>query len=96
MTAQYTAWLFGLAVGGAMVSFGMELGMLSRPRLRTRCGACGRLVWRAASVRAAGTPSAFERPVPKNLGVGKQGQGRTAGIFRDLRAIGICASDLSH
>jgi len=46
MTAQYTAWLFGLAVAGAMVSFGMELGMLSRPRLRTRCGACGRLVWR--------------------------------------------------
>ena len=44
--AQYTAWLVALAAAGAMVSFGMELGMLSKPTLRTRCGACGRLVWR--------------------------------------------------
>jgi len=46
MMVQYTSWLIGLAVAGAMVSFGMELGMLSRPRLTTRCGACGRLVRR--------------------------------------------------
>ena len=57
MTAQYTAWLFGLAVGGAMVSFGMELGMLSRPRLRTRCGACGRLVWRMRHAGRLDDPS---------------------------------------
>jgi hypothetical protein len=46
MMAQYTGWLVALAAAGAMVSFGMELGMLSRPKLRTRCGACGRLVRR--------------------------------------------------
>jgi hypothetical protein len=46
MMDPYQAWLFGLAVAGAMVSFGMEVGMLARPQLRTRCGACGRLVWR--------------------------------------------------
>jgi hypothetical protein len=44
--AQYVAWLVALAVAAAMLSFGMELGMLSRPRPRSRCGACGRLVRR--------------------------------------------------
>lgn len=43
---QYTAWLAGLAAAGAMVSFGMNVGMLSRPELRTRYGARGRLFWR--------------------------------------------------
>jgi hypothetical protein len=46
MTAQLTVWFIGLAVAGAMVAFGMELGQLARPRLHTRCGACGRLVRR--------------------------------------------------
>jgi hypothetical protein len=46
MMAQYTAWLVGLAVAGVMVAFGMELGQLARPRLHTKCGACGRLVRR--------------------------------------------------
>jgi hypothetical protein len=46
MTAQYTAWFLGLAVAGAMVAFGRDLGQLSRPLLHTKCGACGRLVRR--------------------------------------------------
>ena len=46
MTAQYVSWLVALAVAAAMISFGRELGMLARPKLYTRCGACGRLVRR--------------------------------------------------
>jgi hypothetical protein len=44
MIAQSTAWLVGLAAGGAMVAFGMNLGQLARPRMHTKCGACGRQV----------------------------------------------------
>ena len=46
MTAQYTAWMVGLAASGVMVALGMELNQLSRPRLYHRCGACSRLVRR--------------------------------------------------
>jgi hypothetical protein len=49
MTAQYTAWFLGLAVAGAMVAFGRDLGQLSRPLLHTKCGACGRLVRRGTA-----------------------------------------------
>jgi hypothetical protein len=35
-----------LAFAGAMVAVGMQVGMLARPKLRSRCGACGRLVRR--------------------------------------------------
>jgi hypothetical protein len=46
MLAQYLAWVVALAVAGAMVSFGMGTGLLARPKLHTRCGACRRLVRR--------------------------------------------------
>jgi hypothetical protein len=46
MTAQYLSWVVALGVAGAMVSFGMGTGLLARPKLHTRCGACGRLVRR--------------------------------------------------
>ncbi len=39
-----SAWLVTLAIGAAMVSLGMNLGMLAKPSLWGRCGACGRRV----------------------------------------------------
>jgi hypothetical protein len=46
MIAQYSPLLLTLAVGGVMLALGRDLGVLSRPQLPSRCGACGRLVRR--------------------------------------------------
>jgi hypothetical protein len=37
------AWLVALGFGVAMLSLGMNVGLLSKPALWTRCGACRRL-----------------------------------------------------
>ena len=55
MSAQYTAWFVGLAVSGAMIGLGMELGQVARPRLYHRCGACSRLVRRGKVCRCSKT-----------------------------------------
>jgi hypothetical protein len=44
MVTQISAWFIGLASAGVMLSYGIQAGMLTRPRLPRRCGACGRLV----------------------------------------------------
>jgi hypothetical protein len=46
MTNTLGVWLLALGFGAAMLSLGMNLGMLAKPRLWTRCGACGRVVRR--------------------------------------------------
>ena len=46
MTAAYAFWLLALGIGGAMVSLGINVGMLAKPSLWHRCGACGRIVRR--------------------------------------------------
>jgi hypothetical protein len=42
MTAELPAWLVALAFGVSMLGLGMQLGLLAKPALRTRCAACGR------------------------------------------------------
>jgi hypothetical protein len=46
MTTAHASWLLALAFGGAMLSLGINLGMLAKPGLWHRCGACGRIVRR--------------------------------------------------
>ena len=43
MTGQLPAWLIALGYAGAMLAVGMQLGLLAKPTLTTRCAACGRL-----------------------------------------------------
>jgi hypothetical protein len=46
MTDPTALWLLSLGFAAAMLSLGMNLGMLAKPTLWTRCGACGRVVRR--------------------------------------------------
>ena len=46
MTAQLPLWLVALGVAAAMLSLGMNLGVLAKPDLTTRCAACRRIVRR--------------------------------------------------
>jgi hypothetical protein len=46
MTSAYAIWILSLGFAGAMLSLGINLGMLARPNLWGRCGACGRVVRR--------------------------------------------------
>jgi hypothetical protein len=57
MSSQAVVLLLLLALGfaAAMVSLGMNLGLLSKPRLTSRCGACGRLVRRGRLCECART-----------------------------------------
>ena len=56
MTAQFAPLVVTLAIGGVMLALGRELGMLSRPNLPSRCGACGRLVRRGRLCPCARDP----------------------------------------
>ena len=51
MTAQLPSWLLALGLAAAMLSLGMNLGVLARPDLTTRCGACRRIVRRGRVYR---------------------------------------------
>jgi hypothetical protein len=46
MTGHLSAWLVALTFAAVMLSLGMNLGMLAKPTILNRCGACGRLVRR--------------------------------------------------
>lgn len=46
MSGQYPSWLFALAAYATMICLGVRMRMLAVPELRTRCRACGKLVWR--------------------------------------------------
>jgi hypothetical protein len=46
-TGAYAIWLLALGFGAAMLSLGINLGMLAKPSLWTRCGACGRVTRRS-------------------------------------------------
>jgi hypothetical protein len=46
VSAQLPGWLLVLGLAAAMVSLGMNLGVLAKPDLTTRCGACRRIVRR--------------------------------------------------
>jgi hypothetical protein len=46
MTGMLASWLLAVGFGAAMLSLGMNVGLLSKPVLWSRCGACGRLVRR--------------------------------------------------
>jgi hypothetical protein len=43
MSGQVPGWLITLGVAVSMVMLGMQLGLLAKPALTTRCAACGRL-----------------------------------------------------
>jgi hypothetical protein len=43
MSGQVPGWLVTLGVAVSMVMLGMQLGLLAKPALTTRCAACGRL-----------------------------------------------------
>jgi hypothetical protein len=43
ISGQLSAWLIALGFAAAMLSLGMNLGVLAKPNLVSRCGACGRL-----------------------------------------------------
>ena len=43
MNGQLPAWLVALAFAVSMLGLGMQLGLLAKPALRTRCAACGRM-----------------------------------------------------
>lgn len=53
MTTALTAWLLALGLGAAMVSLGMNLGLLAKPTLTSRCGACRRIVRRGRTCPCA-------------------------------------------
>ena len=46
MIAELPSWLVALAFAVAMLGLGMQLGLLAKPAVRTRCAACGRLIRR--------------------------------------------------
>lgn len=46
MMAQVPGWLVALGLAAAMLSLGMNIGLLAKPDLTTRCGACRRIVRR--------------------------------------------------
>jgi hypothetical protein len=43
MSGQVPGWLLALGVAVSMLALGMQLGLLAKPTLTTRCAACGRL-----------------------------------------------------
>jgi hypothetical protein len=50
LTAQFlVSWLLALGLACTMVSLGVGMRLLEKPRLMTRCVACGRLVRRGRS-----------------------------------------------
>jgi hypothetical protein len=49
MTGQAGSWAIALAASGALIVLGVRLRMLTVPELKTRCAACGRLIWRGRS-----------------------------------------------
>lgn len=53
MSADYPAWLVGLAASASMVVLGVRMRMLAVPELKTRCPACRRLVWRGRTCACA-------------------------------------------
>jgi hypothetical protein len=46
VTGQYPSWLVSLAASATMICLGVRLRLLMVPELKTRCPACGKLVWR--------------------------------------------------
>jgi hypothetical protein len=46
MTSELPAWLVALGFAVSMLALGMQLGLLSKPALTTRCAACGRILRR--------------------------------------------------
>ena len=53
MSGQIPTWLVTLGFAGAMLVLGMNLGLLAKPALTSRCAACGRLVRRGRVCRCA-------------------------------------------
>jgi hypothetical protein len=51
MNGLLFAWLLMLGFAAAMLSLGMNLGMLAKPIVWSRCGACGRAVRRGKVCR---------------------------------------------
>ena len=46
MSAEIPAWLVALGFAVAMLVLGMNMGVLAKPALTSRCAACRRLVRR--------------------------------------------------
>jgi hypothetical protein len=53
VSAQYPSWLVGLASSAALIVLGVRMRMLTVPELKTRCAACGRLIWRGRTCSCA-------------------------------------------
>jgi hypothetical protein len=53
MSGQYPSWVGALAASVTMIFLGVRTRMLSLPEIRSRCPACGRLVWRSQTCRCA-------------------------------------------
>ena len=51
MSGQYPTWVAALAASVTMIFLGVRTRMLALPELKTRCSACGRLVWRSRTCR---------------------------------------------
>jgi hypothetical protein len=46
ISSSLPAWLVALGFAAAMLSLGVNMGLLAKPNLTTRCGACRRIVRR--------------------------------------------------
>jgi hypothetical protein len=46
ISSSLPAWLVALGFAAVMFSLGVNLGLLARPNVTTRCGACRRIVRR--------------------------------------------------
>jgi hypothetical protein len=46
VSGQHSSWIAALAAAATMISLGIRTRMLARPEFKTRCPACGKLVWR--------------------------------------------------
>jgi hypothetical protein len=51
VSGQYPSWVGALAASVTMIFLGVRTRMLSLPEIRSRCSACGRLVWRSQICR---------------------------------------------
>jgi hypothetical protein len=54
MSSQDPSWFAAVSAGVTMFFLGVRMRMLALPELRTRCSACGRLVWRGRTCPCAG------------------------------------------
>ena len=43
MSSQLPGWLVALGFAVSMLALGMQLGLLQKPALTSRCAACGRI-----------------------------------------------------